>query len=189
MQVFQTNTANAETFTIPFEGTFTGTGAATQITGAVTASAAIFNAPAAVVGGLINATGDNLWQGNVILQSSSTVAAAATTQLTVTGLVQDAAVSAAAFAVEAGTTPDPTTAPAGFTKAGAGVVSLAPATQVINLSNAVSARERADHFFCRRQQRHGQRLALHALLLRSHRHRSQRRNRAERRRATRRDSQ
>ncbi len=82
-------------------------------------------------GALLNVTGNNVWQGTVILQSSSTVAAAATTQLTITGLVQDAPLTAAS--------PVPTGAPASLTKVGSGTVSLAPATQVINLTNAVSA--------------------------------------------------
>ncbi len=81
-------------------------------------------------GSLVNVSGANTWQGNVILQSSSTVAAAATTQLTVIGLVQDAPPSAA--------NPVPTSPPASVTKVGAGAVSLAPATQVINLTHAVS---------------------------------------------------
>ena len=81
-------------------------------------------------GALVNTTGDNTWQGNIILQSSSTIAANPTTQLTLTGLVQDPTLPAANNI--------PTSAPPNLTKAGTGAVILAPAEQTITFTSPES---------------------------------------------------
>jgi autotransporter-associated beta strand protein len=69
-------------------------------------------------GALLNVSGNNTLQANVVLQSSSSLAAAATTQLTITGAIQDPALPAA--------NPIPTSSPASLTKIGAGTIALAP---------------------------------------------------------------
>ena len=81
-------------------------------------------------GAFVNVTGNNNWQGNVILQANATVAAAPTTQLTISGLVQDPTPPTTNIV--------PTTAPPDLTKAGSGTVILAPDRQTITLTGAVS---------------------------------------------------
>ena len=70
-------------------------------------------------------SGNNTWAGNVILQSSSTVNAVATTQLIIAGTVQDNAQTTTNFI--------PTSPPPNLTKAGQGAINLAPVSQTLTL--------------------------------------------------------
>jgi large repetitive protein len=81
-------------------------------------------------GALVNVSGANSVQGNIILQSNSTLGANANSQMTLTGLIQDAPLPTSNAV--------PTSAPASVTKVGAGSVVLAPAAQTLTLANAVS---------------------------------------------------
>ena len=75
-------------------------------------------------GSLINISGNNTWAGNIILQSSSTINAANTTQLTVAGTVEDKTQTTANSI--------PTAPPPTLTKAGLGSIDLAPLSQTLS---------------------------------------------------------
>jgi autotransporter-associated beta strand protein len=101
----------------------------TPVSGGSSATAVtrLSHAGGIIDGALVNLTGNNTLQGDIVLQSNSTISAAATTQLTVTGVVADPALPTS--------NPVPTTIPASLTKVGTGAVVLAPVAQTITLSD------------------------------------------------------